>query len=296
MTTLGWIGTGIMGRNMAWHLLNAGYPLNVYNRTKSKAAELLDAGAVWYSSPKAVAQNSDIVFLMVGFPQDVRETILGQDGVLEGIKPHGIIVDMTTSSPALAKEIEAECRKKNVISLDAPVSGGDRGAKNATLSIMIGGDKQTAESLTPFWNLMGKTVVYHGASGNGQHAKMVNQTLIAGNMIGLCEAILYGFRSGLDMEKVLQSVSGGAAGSWSLTNLAPRILKKDFAPGFMIEHFIKDLGIVLEESRRMGLALPGLALAEQLYIAAKSKGYAQNGTQALFLALAELNGVDYQPE
>ncbi|MDR0704404.1 MAG: NAD(P)-dependent oxidoreductase [Planctomycetaceae bacterium] len=296
MTTLGWIGAGIMGRNMARRLLNAGYPLNVYNRTKNKATELLNAGAVWYSSPKMVAQHSDIVFLMVGFPQDVRETILGRDGVLEGIKPHGIIVDMTTSSPALAKEIETECRKKNVISLDAPVSGGDSGAKNATLSIMIGGHRQTAESLAPFWNLMGKTVVYHGASGNGQHAKMVNQTLIAGNMIGLCEAILYGFRSGLDMEKVLQSVSDGAAGSWSLTNLAPRILKKDFAPGFMIEHFIKDLGIILEESRRMGLALPGLALAEQLYIAAKSKGYAKNGTQTLFLALAELSGIDYQSE
>ncbi|MDR3197659.1 MAG: NAD(P)-dependent oxidoreductase [Planctomycetaceae bacterium] len=285
---LGWIGTGIMGHSMARHLLDAGYPLNVYNRTKSKANELLNIGAVWCPSPKAVAENADIVFLMVGFPQDVRETILGSQGVLEGMRPNGIIVDMTTSSPTLAQEIETECRKKNVISLDAPVSGGDLGAKNATLSIMIGGDKQTAESLMPFWNLMGKTVVYHGAGGSGQHAKMVNQILIAGNMIGLCEAILYGFRSGLDMEKVLQSVSGGAAGSWSLTNLAPRIFKKDFAPGFMIEHFIKDLGIVLEESRRMELKLPGLALAEQLYITAKSKGYAKNGTHALILALEEL--------
>ncbi|MDR2756578.1 MAG: NAD(P)-dependent oxidoreductase [Planctomycetaceae bacterium] len=285
---LGWIGTGIMGHSMARHLLDAGYCLNVYNRTKSKATELLNAGAVWCPSPKAVAANADIVFLMVGFPQDVRETILGSQGVLEGLQSNGIIVDMTTSSPTLAQEIEKECRKKNIVSLDAPVSGGDLGAKNATLSIMIGGDKQTAELLTPFWNLMGKTVVYHGASGNGQHAKMVNQILIAGNMIGLCEAILYGFRCGLDMEKVLQSVSGGAAGSWSLTNLAPRICKKDFAPGFMIEHFIKDLGIVLEESQRMGLTLPGLALAEQLYNSAKSKGYAKNGTHALILALEEL--------
>ncbi|MDR0338462.1 MAG: NAD(P)-dependent oxidoreductase [Planctomycetaceae bacterium] len=288
MAILGWIGTGIMGSSMARHLLEAGYALNVHNRTKSKATALLNAGAVWYSSPKEVAEHSDIVFLMVGFPQDVRETILGSQGVLEGIKPNGIIVDMTTSSPTLAREIETECRKKKVISLDAPVSGGDLGAKNATLSIMIGGDQQTAESLRPFWDLMGKTVVYHGTSGNGQHAKMVNQILIAGNMIGLCEAILYGFRSGLDMEKVLQSVSGGAAGSWSLNNLAPRIFKKDFAPGFMIEHFIKDLGIVLEESRRMGLMLPGLALAEQLYTTAKSKGYAKNGTHALILALTEL--------
>jgi 3-hydroxyisobutyrate dehydrogenase len=292
MTLLGWIGTGIMGSNMARHLLEAGYSLKVYNRTQSKASELLKIGAVWSSSPKAVAEEADIVFLMVGFPQDVRETILGQQGVLEGIKPNGIIVDMTTSSPTLAQEIERACRTKNVISLDAPVSGGDLGAKNATLSIMIGGDKQTAESLTPFWNLMGKTIVYHGASGSGQHAKMVNQTLIAGNMIGLCEAMLYGFRSGLDMEKVLQSVSDGAAGSWSLTNLAPRILKKDFAPGFMIEHFIKDLGIILEEAQRMELTLPGLALAQQLYIAAKSKGFAKNGTHALILALAELSKVD----
>ncbi|MDR2115527.1 MAG: NAD(P)-dependent oxidoreductase [Planctomycetaceae bacterium] len=286
---LGWIGTGIMGSSMAQHLLDAGYSLNVYNRTKNKADGLLNAGAVWCSSPKAVAENSDIVFLMVGFPQDVRETILGSQGVLEGMKPNGIIVDMTTSSPTLAQEIETECRKKNIVSLDAPVSGGDLGAKNATLSIMIGGDEQTAESLTPYWNLMGKTIVYHGGSGSGQHAKMVNQILIAGNMIGLCEAILYGFRSGLDREKMLQSVSGGAAGSWSLNNLAPRIFKKDFAPGFMIEHFIKDLGIVLEESQRMGLTLPGLALAEQLYRSAKSKGYAKNGTHALILALEECN-------
>jgi 3-hydroxyisobutyrate dehydrogenase len=288
MATLGWIGTGIMGRSMAWHLLKAGYALNVFNRTQSKAADLIEAGAVWRNSPHEVAENSSIVFLMVGFPQDVRETILGTNGGLEGMKPGGIVVDMTTSSPSLAREIETECRKKNIVSLDAPVSGGDLGAVNGTLSIMIGGDEQTAESLTPFWNLMGKTVVYHGSSGSGQHAKMVNQTLIAGNMIGLCEALLYADRAGLNMEKVLQSVSCGAAGSWSLSNLAPRILKGDFAPGFMIEHFIKDLGIALEEARRMELTLPGLTLAEQLYLAAKAKNHAQDGTQALILAVGDI--------
>jgi 3-hydroxyisobutyrate dehydrogenase len=285
-----------MGRSMALRILGAGYALNVFNRTKNKAADLLESGAVWYDSPKEIAQHSSIVFLMVGFPYDVRETVLGNNGVLEGMKPGGIIVDMTTSSPSLAKEIETESRKKNIVSLDAPVSGGDLGARNGTLSIMIGGDESTAQSLEPFWNLMGKTIVYHGASGNGQHAKMVNQTLIAGNMIGLCEALLYGFRCGLDMEKVLQSVSGGAAGSWSLSHLAPRILKQDFAPGFMIEHFIKDLEIILNEAKQMGLALPGLALAEQLYIAAKSKGYEKNGTQALICALAELSGVEISSE
>lgn len=289
-TRLGWIGTGIMGRSMALHLRKAGYPMSVHNRTKSKAADLLDAGADWKDSPADVARASDVVFLIVGFPQDVRQTILEPGGVLEGLSPGGVIVDMTTSSPSLAEEIEARCREKNVVALDAPVSGGDLGARNATLSIMIGGDRQTTEELRPLWDILGKTAVWQGPPGSGQHTKMVNQILIAGGMIGLCEALLYGYKAGLDPETVLQSVSGGAAGSWSLSNLGPKILKRDFTPGFMIEHFVKDLGIALEESRRMGLALPGLALAEQLYIAAKSKGYAKSGTQALILALADLSG------
>lgn len=293
---IGWIGTGIMGRSMAAKFREAGYALYVYNRTKSKANELIEKGAIWKDSPEDVARESDIVFSIVGYPSDVRETILGPRGVLRGLKPGGIVVDMTTGSPAMAREIASECEKRQITSLDAPVSGGDVGAKNGTLSIMIGGDRQTAESLAPLWNLMGKTVVYQGPPGSGQHAKMVNQILIAGNMIGVCEALLYALRSGLGLETVLQSVAVGAAGSWSLSNLAPRILRGDFAPGFMIEHFLKDLGIALDECRRMDLALPGLALAEQLYIAAKSKaasvGGGKAGTQALILALAELSGVD----
>ncbi len=284
-TPLGWIGTGIMGGSMASHLVQAGYPVSVFNRTRSKADDLISAGAAWCDSPKEVAARSKIVFLMVGYPADVRETILGAGGVLEGILPGSIVVDMTTSSPSLAREIEAECRKKNVTALDAPVSGGDVGARSATLSIMVGGDRKAFERLELLWNLMGKTIVYHGPAGNGQHAKMVNQILIAGNMLGLCEAISYARRSGLDPETVLKSVSGGAAGSWSLSNLGPKILADDLAPGFMVEHFVKDLGIALDEARRMNLALPGLALAEQLYTALKKQGHGRSGTQSLILEL-----------
>jgi 3-hydroxyisobutyrate dehydrogenase len=282
---IGWIGTGIMGCNMAMHLLKGGHPLNVFNRTKGKAEDLIQNGAIWFSSPREVAENSDIVFLMLGYPYEVHETIYGSDGILAGHRSAGIIVDMTTSSPSLAVEIEAICRKQGVVVLDAPVSGGEIGAQNAALSIMIGGDEKTVNDLMPLWNLMGKTIVYHGPAGSGQHAKMVNQTLIAGNMIGLCEALLYAHHAGLDMDRVFQSISTGAAGSWSLSNLAPKILKQDFSPGFMIEHFLKDLRIVLEESKRMNLTLPGVVLAEELYAVAVEKGYAKDGTQGLYQVL-----------
>jgi len=295
LPTIGWIGTGIMGQSMAMHILKGGYALNVFNRTKSKAEALIQSGAFWYSSPHEVAKHSDIVFLMLGYPHEVRDTvheILKSGEHTLPVKPSGsspcVIVDMTTSSPSLAVEIETTCRKQGVIALDAPVSGGDVGAKNAALSIMIGGDEKTANDLMPIWNLLGKTIVYHGSAGSGQHAKMVNQTLIAGNMLGLCEALLYAHRAGLDMDRVLQSVSTGAAGSWSLANLAPRILKQDFAPGFMIEHFLKDLRIVLEEARQMNLTLRSVALAEELYAAAVEQGYAQDGTQGLYRLLNSL--------
>jgi 3-hydroxyisobutyrate dehydrogenase len=289
--TLAWIGTGIMGRSMAMHLLKGGYALNVFTRTKSKAEDLIQSGATWCASPHEAAERSDIVFLMLGYPHEVRETINTilycphPSPLPEGEGTKKVIVDMTTSSPSLAVEIADQCRKQSIIALDAPVSGGDIGARNATLSIMIGGDEKAANDLMPIWNLLGKTIVYHGSAGSGQHAKMVNQTLIAGNMLGLCEALVYAHRAGLDMDRVLQSVSSGAAGSWSLTNLAPRILKQDFAPGFMIEHFLKDLRIVLEESRRMNLTLRGVALAEELYTAAVEQGYAQDGTQGLYRLL-----------
>ncbi len=294
MSRLGWIGTGVMGRSMCGHLLAAGFAVSVHSRTRAKADPLVEQGAVWCDSPREVAEVSDVVFTMVGFPDDVRQVILCEEGVLAGSRPGMIIVDFTTSRPSLAQEIAAAAAQRSVTSLDAPVSGGDIGAREARLSIMVGGDRAAFDALMPCWQRLGKTIVHHGPPGAGQHAKMVNQILIASNMVGLCEALLYAYRAGLDPEKVLASVGAGAAGSWSLSNLGPRILAGDFAPGFYIEHFLKDLAIALEESRRMQLALPGLALAEQLYRAAAAQGYARNGTQALQLALAQLSNIDWK--
>jgi 3-hydroxyisobutyrate dehydrogenase len=293
-TKVGWIGTGVMGLSMAGHLLKAGYPVTAYSRTRAKAGPLLAQGAKWAETPCAVAAASDVVFSIVGFPSDVREVLLGPDGALAGSKPGNVLVDMTTSEPALAVEIAQAAKSKGVFSIDAPVSGGDVGAKNATLSIMVGGDKEVVEALSPCFNAMGKTIVYQGGAGAGQHTKMVNQILIATNMIGVCEALLYGHKAGLDLPTVMQSVGSGAAGSWSLANLGPRIMNDNFDPGFFVEHFIKDMGIALAEARRMGLALPGLALAHQLYVAVKAQGYGRNGTHALELALAQLSGINWK--
>ena len=265
-TRIGWIGTGVMGSSMCGHMIRAGFAATVYTRTKSKAASLLEAGAAWADSPKAVAEASDVVFTIVGFPADVRQVILGPDGALAGCKPGSVIVDMTTSEPSLAVEIAQAAARVKVASVDAPVSGGDVGAREGRLSIMIGGDAQVIESLRPCWQAMGKTFVRQGGPGAGQHAKMANQILIATNMIGVCEGLLYAYKAGLDLETVMQSVGSGAAGSWSLSNLGTRIIADDFAPGFFVEHFVKDLGIALDEARRMKLSLPGLALADQLYL------------------------------
>jgi 3-hydroxyisobutyrate dehydrogenase len=234
-----------------------------------------------------------VIFTIVGYPKDVREVILGPEGALNSAKPGAVFVDMTTSEPSLAVEIHQAARAKGMDSVDAPVSGGDIGAKEARLSIMIGGDPQTVEALKPLFETMGKTIVHQGAAGAGQHTKMVNQILISTNMIGVCEALLYGYKAGLDLNTVLQSVSTGAAGSWSLTNLGARMIAGNFEPGFFVEHFLKDMGIALAESRRMKLALPGLALAEQLYRAVEAQGYGRKGTQALLLALADLNRSDW---
>jgi 3-hydroxyisobutyrate dehydrogenase len=293
-TRIGWIGTGVMGQSMCGHLMTAGFSATVYNRTKEKAQGLLDRGAQWGDTPRQVAENSDVVFTIVGFPADVHSVILGTDGVLAGSKPGNIIVDMTTSEPSLAVEIAEAAKAKNVHSIDAPVSGGDIGAREARLSIMIGGDGDVVESLQPCWQAMGKTIVHQGGPGGGQHTKMVNQILVAAGMVGVCEALLYGYRAGLDLETVLQSVGSGAAGSWSLSNLGPRIIAGNFAPGFMVEHFIKDMSIALAESRRMGLAMPGLALAQQLYVALAAQGHARSGTHALELALASMSGIDWK--
>lgn len=293
-TKIGWIGTGVMGRSMCRHLMSAGYEMTVYSRTPSKAAELLEAGAAWAETPKAVAARSDLVFSIVGFPSDVREVILGENGAVHGAKAGSVLVDMTTSQPSLAEEIDDVARMQGLHSIDAPVSGGDIGAREARLSIMIGGEKEVVEALMPCWEAMGKTIVYQGSAGAGQHTKMVNQTLIATNMIGVCEALLYGFKAGLDLETVMKSVCSGAAGSWSLSNLGPRIINNDFDPGFFVEHFIKDMGIALDESKRLGISLPGLALAHQLYLALAAQGHSRDGTQALQLALAKLAGFDWK--
>ena len=293
-TTLGWIGTGVMGQSMAGHLMEAGFKLNVYSRTQSKSQSLIDRGATWCDSPKAVAENSDIVFAIVGFPSDVREVFLGEQGALAGASAGNVLVDMTTSEPSLAVEIYEAAKAKGVGCVDAPVSGGDVGAKNAALSIMIGGEAETVTTLNPCWEAMGKTIVHQGAAGAGQHTKMVNQTIIASGMIGVCEGLLYGYKAGLDLETVMKSIASGAAGSWSLTNLAPRVIDNNFDPGFFVEHFIKDMGIALAEAQRMNLSLPGLALAHQLYISLKALGHGRDGTQALLLALAEMSAIDWK--
>ena len=292
---IGWIGTGVMGSSMCGHLIAKGYSAIVFNRTRERARPLVERGAKWGDSPKAVAQDSDVIFSIVGFPHDVRDVMLGASGALAGASPGKILVDMTTSEPSLAREIYEAAKARGVASVDAPVSGGDIGAREARLSIMIGGDKDVVERLRPLFECMGKTIVFQGPAGSGQHTKMVNQILIATGMIGVCEALLYGYKAGLDLNTVLESVSGGAAGSWSLSNYAPRMLKGNFDPGFFVEHFIKDMGIALAEAKRMNLSLPGLALAEQLYMALKAQGHARKGTHALLLALANLSNVEWKP-
>jgi 3-hydroxyisobutyrate dehydrogenase len=293
VTRIGWIGTGVMGRSMCGHLIDAGFAVTVQNRSPEKARDLLDRGGVWADTPKAVAERSDVVFSIVGFPTDVRSVILGPDGVLAGTESGKVVVDMTTSEPSLAREIAEVATRQGVASIDAPVSGGDVGAREGKLSIMIGGDADVVRALRPCWTAMGSSCVHQGGPGAGQHTKMVNQTLIAANMVGVCEALLYAYRAGLDLEKVLESVASGAAGSWSLSNLGPRIIRRDFAPGFFVEHFIKDMDIALREAQSLGIALPGLALAHQLYVALAAQGHARDGTQALQLALAALSGVDF---
>ena len=293
-TKIGWIGTGVMGNSMAGHLLSAGFAVSVYSRTKVKAEALIGKGAGWAESPKALAQQSDVIFAIVGFPSDVREVMLGANGALAGSKPGNVLVDMTTSEPSLAVEIAEAAKGRGVFSVDAPVSGGDIGAKNAALSIMVGGDKEVVDALQPCFGVMGKTIIHQGGPGAGQHTKMVNQILIASNMVGVCEALLYGYKSGLDLETVMKSVSVGAAGSWSLSNLGPRIMANNFDPGFFVEHFIKDMGIALDEAKRMNLALPGLALSNQLYLSLKAQGGGRLGTHALQLALSRMSDVDWK--
>jgi 3-hydroxyisobutyrate dehydrogenase len=283
-----------MGRSMCGHLLAAGHPVTLFTRTRARAEDLIARGARWAESPAEVAASADVVFSMVGYPADVRDVLLGDRGVLAGARPGAVSIDMTTSEPALAREVHEAARARGVETLDAPVSGGDIGARNATLSIMVGGDAATFERVRPLLEHLGKTIVLQGGPGSGQHTKMVNQILIATGMIGVCEAFLYGERVGLDLRRVLESVSGGAAGSWSLSNYGPRMLDGNFEPGFFVEHFIKDLDIALAEARRTSLSMPGLALAHELYVALRAQGGGQRGTQALLLTLARLSNIEWR--
>jgi len=289
---IGWIGTGVMGKSMCDHILNAGYSVSVYNRTKEKANDLVQMGAIWCSSPKEVAEKCDILFTIVGFPLDVEEVYLGENGVLKTIKKNSIIVDMTTSEPSLAQRIYNEAKKLGVSSLDAPVSGGDVGAKNGTLAIMIGGDKEAYETVLPFFNLMGQNISYMGKEGAGQHTKMSNQILIASTMIGTIESLLYAYKAGNDLDEVINVIGKGAAGCWSINNLGPRIAKGNFEPGFFIKHFVKDMGIALKEAKLMNLSLPGLALAYQFYMYAMALGLENLGSQGLYKILGKMNGIE----
>ncbi|GAB7389365.1 NAD(P)-dependent oxidoreductase [Bacillaceae bacterium] len=281
-TVIGFIGTGVMGKSMAGHLLQAGYPLLVYTRTKAKAEDLLAQGAQWKDTVAGLAKEANVIITMVGFPKDVEEVYLGENGIINHAQPGTYLIDMTTSTPSLAQRIYEKAREKGMYALDAPVSGGDIGAREGKLTIMVGGDPEVFNEMKPIFGLMGQNIVLQGKAGAGQHTKMCNQIAIASNMLGVCEAIAYARKAGLDPERVLQSIATGAAGSWSLSNLAPRMIKGDFAPGFYVKHFIKDMKIALEAAQEMGLQMPGLELAKKLYEQLAAQGEENSGTQALF--------------
>jgi 3-hydroxyisobutyrate dehydrogenase len=281
-TVIGFIGTGVMGKSMAGHLLDAGYPLVIYSRTKEKANELVEKGAEWVETPKEVAIKANVIFTIVGYPVDVEEVYFGENGIIPHGREGSYLIDMTTSAPSLAVKIYEEAKRRGIQSIDAPVSGGDVGAKEAKLSIMVGGEKEAFEAVYPLLQHLGTNIVYQGKPGAGQHTKMCNQIAIASNMIGVCEAVIYAENAGLDPETVLKSITAGAAGSWSLSNLAPRMLKGNFEPGFYIKHFIKDMKIALDEAERMDMPVPGLALVKSLYEQLAENGEEDSGTQALY--------------
>ncbi len=286
---VGFIGTGVMGNSLVKHLLNEGHEVSIYTRTAAKAQNLVEAGAEWHESPRLVAANSEVVFTMVGYPSDVEEVYFGEEGIINHAKEGTILVDMTTSKPELARKIFKEALKNGLSALDAPVSGGDIGAKNGLLSIMVGGEKTAFKQVQPLLDLFGGNIVYQGSAGSGQHTKMCNQIIIASNMVGVSESLIYALKSGLNPETVLLSISSGAAGSWSLSNLAPKMISRNFEPGFYIKHFIKDMRIALEEAEMMGLELPGLKLSLELFESLAQKGYGDKGTQALIVQYEDDN-------
>lgn len=279
---IGFIGLGVMGKSMAAHLLKAGFEVFVYTRTKDKAGELLSQGAKWAAAPKEIAQKANVIISMVGYPSDVEEIYLGENGLIENGKQGTYLIDMTTSTPTLAVKIAEEAKKRGMDSLDAPVSGGDIGARDAKLTIMVGGSSEAFEAVRPIFDILGSNVVHQGPAGSGQHTKMCNQIAIASNMIGVTEAISYAKKAGLDPDRVLRSISTGSAGSWSLSNLVPRMVEGDFEPGFYIKHFIKDMKIALDEAERMGMDAPGLSLSKSLYEGLAEAGEENSGTQALY--------------
>ncbi|MGP4079665.1 NAD(P)-dependent oxidoreductase [Pseudalkalibacillus sp. R45] len=279
--TIGFVGTGVMGQSMAKNLMDAGYSVLLHTRTKSKSETLLEAGGIWKESVAELASESNIIITMVGYPHDVEEVYFGENGILENARTYTYVIDMTTSSPALAKEIYEEALTRKIFALDAPVSGGDIGARNGKLAIMVGGDPEVFEAVNPIFEVMGENIILQGKAGAGQHTKMCNQIAIATNMIGVCEAIVYAEKAGLDPSKVLESITTGAAGSWSLSNLAPRMIAEDDQPGFYIKHFIKDMSIALESATEMGMTTPGLELSLSLYKSLAERGEENCGTQAL---------------
>ncbi|MFJ6412916.1 NAD(P)-dependent oxidoreductase [Terribacillus saccharophilus] len=278
---IGFIGTGVMGKSMSRNLMQAGFELAVYTRTKAKADELVEAGAVWHDTPASLAANADAVITMVGYPSDVQEVYFGENGIIHHARPGTYVIDMTTSKPALAEEIHSKAKDKGIFALDAPVSGGDIGAQNGKLAIMVGGDADAFQAALPVFEAMGENIILQGPAGFGQHTKLINQVTIASNMVGVCEAIAYAEHAGMDPSKVLQSITTGAAGSFSLSNLAPRMIKGDYDPGFYVKHFIKDMKLALEAAKEMGMTTPGLELSLSLYERLAENGDEDLGTQAL---------------
>ncbi|WP_041556157.1 NAD(P)-dependent oxidoreductase [Carnobacterium sp. 17-4] len=278
---IGFIGTGVMGSSIVKHLLAADYAVTVYNRTKSKADELIQLGAKWADSPAEVTAKSEIIFTIVGYPQDVEKTYFGEKGIFKTATENHILVDMTTSTPTLAQKLYQEGKERGIGVLDAPVSGGDLGAKNGTLTVMVGGEESTYEKIEPIFNVFSAKVNLQGEAGSGQHTKMANQIMIAGTMMGMAELLAYANAANLDLNKVLDTVGGGSAQNWSLSNYGPRILKEDYTAGFFVKHFIKDLKIALDESEKMSLDLPSTHLAKQLYEDLALNGFENDGTQAI---------------
>ena len=288
---IGWIGLGVMGSPMVFNLVSAGYPVSVFSRTKSKAVTVLEAGARWVDDICQLSRTSDIVCTMVGYPEDLEKVVLSENGVLANMSPESILIDFTTSSPELAQRISGVASERQVFSIDAPVSGGDVGAKSATLAIMCGGDEKAFSMVEPFLQNLGDKIKYFGLSGAGQRVKMSNQILIASTMVGMVESMLYAERAGLDVSQVINLIGKGAAGCWSINQLGPRILNGDWKPGFYIKHFLKDMRIALDDSEKMGLKLEGLALAQRFYSMTEGYNFEKDGTQALMKILRSLNSI-----